>query len=105
MSRMSNLPEVRGRTVTGVPTGTPVPAPTLNVPAGAEIVVKAGRNNTGVISVAESSANALNSSANNFDLLPNQSISLQVLNSNMIWFDSTVSGDTARLIFEFSPES
>lgn len=101
--RASNLQEVRGRTVTVVTTGIPVQGPTLNVPHGVAVVVKAGRLNTGVVTFAESSANALNTSANNFDLESSQSAPVQVLNTNMLWFDSTVSGDTVRLLFEFEP--
>lgn len=101
--RASNLPEVRGRTVTVVTSGTPVQGPTLNVPHGVGVVVKAGRANTGVITVAESSANALNTDADNLDLEPSQTVSVQVLNTSMLWFDSTVSGDTVKLFFEFEP--
>ena len=101
--RMSNLTEIRARTITVTTSGTPVQGSSLVVPPGVTVVAKAGRNNTGVISVAESSTNALNTGENNFQLQSGESLGLQVLNTNMLWFDSTVSGDTVRIVFEFEP--
>ena len=105
MSRGSNLAQIRARTVTVTTSGTPVQGSDLDVPHGVKVLVKAGRLNTGVVTFAETSANALNTGSNNFDLEPSQATSAQVLNTNMLWFDSTVSGDTVKLMFEFEPVS
>ena len=101
---MSNLPGLRARTVTCTVSGTPVQGPTLAVPEGIEVVVKAAAGNTGTVTVAESSANALNSDADNFPLEPGTALTIQVQNTSMLWFDSTVSGDTVRLVFEYNQE-
>lgn len=98
---MSNTPYIKAYTVTISSAGTPVQGTDYQVPAGAEVVIKAGRSNTGVVTVAESSANAVNSSSNNFDLTAGQAVSVQVQNTNQLWFDSTVSADTVKVLFEY----
>ncbi len=71
------------------------------VPDGIEVIVKARRGNTGIITVGNSSGNALNTSGANFALQANQSVSLQITNTNLIWIDSTVAAEGTETVFEF----
>ena len=57
-------------------------------------------SNTGRITVGNSSANALNTGTDYFSLLQNQSMSFQVENMDLIWIDSTVSGEGIEYFFE-----
>lgn len=98
--RHSNTPYIKAYTITCT-AGTPVQGTSYAVPAGAEVVIKAGSSNTGTVTMAESSANAVNSSTNNFDLKADQAVSVQIQNTNQLYFDSTVSGDTVRILFEY----
>lgn len=98
---MTNLPYLKGYTKTITTAGTPVQGPDYTIPSGVSVVIKAGSANTGLVTVADSSANAINSSTNNFDLKAGQALSAQIANTNMLWFDSTVSLDTVRLAFEY----
>lgn len=99
-SRFSNLPKVRGAQVTVTTSGTPVQGADVTIPAGIEVTVLAHPDNTGRISVAETSAAALNTATTNMLLEAGQSVSLLVRNTNNLWFDSTVSADKVRLFFE-----
>jgi len=70
---------------------------------GVGVVVKAKHANTGAITIASTSALALNTNSNydsNFSLYADQSFSLQVKNLNQIWMDATVSGEGVEIIFE-----
>lgn len=101
-SRFSNLPHVKAAQVTCTVSGTPVQGSDVAVPAGIEVVVLAHPDNTGRVSVAESSASALNSASTSMLLEPGQSVSVLVRNFSNLWFDSTVSGDKVRLFSEMS---
>jgi hypothetical protein len=100
MSRMSNLPYVKGYTVT-LTAGTPVQGTDYDVPAGVEVLLKAGNDNTGIVTMASTSATAINSSTDNFPLLAGQAVTVQVQNTKQLYFDSTVTGDTVRVFFEY----
>lgn len=100
-ARFDNLPSVHGETVTVTTSGTPVQGSDINVPKGVELLVLAHPDNTGRISLAESSADALNTGSTSMLLEAGQSVSLLVRNHSNLWFDSTVSGDTVRLFHEF----
>ena len=80
--------------------GTPEQLSDIPVDNGIAIVVKAKRGNTGLITVGDSSANALNSGTSNFVLQANQSISLQLQNFDKIWLDATVSGEGVEVVAE-----
>ena len=79
---------------------TPVQGADVTIPAGIEVIVLAHPDNTGRISFAESSANALNTGTTSMLLEAGQSASVLVRNTNNLWFDSTVSGDKVRLFHE-----
>lgn len=81
--------------------GTPVQLDTTIVDDGVSFVVKAKRANTGVITVGNSSANALNTGTGHFALQAGQSIELQVTNTNLVWIDSTVSGEGVEVVLEY----
>lgn len=98
---MSNLTYVKAFEVTCTTSGTPVQASAAEVPAGVAVVIKAGDSNSGTVSFAENATNAVNTSTDNFTLLPGQSAAVQVTNTNSLWFDSTSSGDTVRLLMEY----
>lgn len=97
MSRMLNLTTPTTRTVTVTVSGTPVQGPDVNVPDGIKVTVRAHPDNTGTITVAESSANAVNSGSSCNRLTNNQSEEYQVQNFSQIWFDATVSGEKVLL--------
>jgi|SRR3990167_7033077 len=99
-SRFSNLPKVKGAEVTVTVSGTPVQGSDVLIPAGIEVTVLAHPDNTGRVSLAESSANALNTATTSMLLEPGQSVSLLIKNFNNLYFDSTVSGDKVRLFTE-----
>lgn len=102
MSRMSNLHYIKAFTIT-LTAGTPVQGTDYQVPAGVSVIVMAGQSNTGTVTVASTSATAINSSTDNFPLAPGDGVSVQVQNTNDLWVDSTVTGDTARVMFEYEP--
>lgn len=100
MSRMMNLTTPTTATVTVVTSGTPVQGATsTQIPPGVEVLVRAHPDNTGTITVAGSSAAALNTSSTCERLLAHQSITYQVQNTNQLWFDATVSGEKVLLTY------
>ena len=84
--------EAAGATVTIVASKT--------IPDGVGVSVKAKNANTGVIHIGYSSATALNTAGASFTLDNNESIGLQVNNTDQIWLDATVSGEGVEVIFE-----
>lgn len=72
--------------------------PSVNIPDGHMLVIKAPSSNTGVIEVGESQAIA--QGANAFLLAAGESIELQVVNADCIWIDTTVNGEGIRGIVE-----
>ena len=100
MSRFANLPKVKATQVTVVTAGVPVQGTDVLVPAGTDVVILAHPSNTGTISVAESSTNALNTGTTSMLLEAGQSLAVQVRNFSALWFDSTVSSDKVRLFTE-----
>lgn len=97
MCRVNNLTTPTTRTVTVVTSGTPVQGSAIAVPHGMTVTVRAHPDNTGTITIAESSANAVNTGGSCNRLTNNQSQEYQVQNFNQLWIDSTVSGDKALL--------
>jgi hypothetical protein len=80
--------------------GTPVQMASNAVPDGVSIIVRALRTNTGIITVGNSSANALNTGTDNFQLQQGQSVSLQLDDTDLIWIDATVDGEAVETILE-----
>jgi hypothetical protein len=70
------------------------------VPDGISVAIKAFNANGGVISLSNSSARALNTAASSFRLRNNESIDLQVNNTENAWIDSSVSGESVEVSFE-----
>lgn len=101
MARMKNAHAFKAFRTTVTTSGTPVQMAANEVPDGVAVVIRALRTNTGVITVGDFSANALNTSTDNFQLLQGQSISLQIDNTDRIWIDSTVNGEQTETVFEF----
>lgn len=99
MSRFSNLPHVQGEQLS-LTQGTPVQGSNVQVPAGIKVIVLAHADNTGRVTVASSSAAALNTATTNLPLEAGQSVSLLVRNFNNLYCDSTVTGDKVRLFCE-----
>lgn len=95
-----NAASIVSRTVTVTVSGTPVQGPDIIVPGGFVVVCKGHYNNTGIITVASSSTDALNTSSNNHPLSQNQSLGVQVQNFNQLWFDASVSGEKVILTVE-----
>lgn len=84
------------RTVTT--SGTPVQLDTFSVEADQSVLIKASTTNTGVISIGNSSAEAIKTNAENFLLAAGQSVELKVPNTNEVWIDSTISGDIVEVV-------
>jgi hypothetical protein len=75
----------------------------VKVPDGCHVVIKAEDDNTGNITLGDTSAKALNTNANyfnNFTLSKGQSVEVYIKNLNLVWFDATVSDDGVEIIFE-----
>lgn len=70
------------------------------VPDGVGLTIKAMYSNGGTIRIADSSAKSLNTTTGGFGLRNNESVGLQVENTNKIWLDATVSGEGVEVIFE-----
>lgn len=100
MARFSNLTAFTTGRITNVVSGTPVQGGDNEIPPGVSVVVKSLNTNTGVQTIGNSSSNALNSGTTAFRLQPGESIELEVINTNRIWVDSTVSGEAVEFIFE-----
>lgn len=101
MARFLNANDIKTFQKNVTTSGTSVQLDSNAVPEGVSVVVKAKRANTGVITVGDSSANALNTGTAHFALQAGQSISVQVTNTDVIWIDSTVSGEGIEVVFEF----
>lgn len=84
--------EVAGSTVKIVASKT--------VPDGVAVTIKAMHSNSGTIRIADSSVKALNTSTGGFGIRNDESIGLQVINTDRIWIDSTVSGEGVEVFFE-----
>ncbi len=67
--------------------GTPIQLPTQAVTGGAEIMVKAKVDNTGIIYIGTTSAKAKNDSDENWTLYPGDYIKLSLTNVNIFWMD------------------
>jgi hypothetical protein len=84
------------RTVTT--SGTPVQLDTLSVEPDQTVLIKAKSTNAGVISVGNSSVEAIKTNDENYLLEAGQSVALKVPNTNEIWIDSTISGDIVEVV-------
>lgn len=101
-ARFSNLPNLKAEQLTISASATPVQGSDVSVPSGIEVIVQAHRDNTGIVSLAGTSATALTSATTSLLLEAGQSVSVLVRNFSDIWVDSTVSGDKVRLFAEMS---
>ena len=75
----------------------------LEVPDGVQVVLKAKSSNTDEITLAPTSARAVNTITSYFSnhrLASTQSVALQVKNLNEIWMDAVVSAEGLEIIFE-----
>lgn len=87
--------------VTVTTAGTPVQGPSITIPDGFRLVVAYHPSNTGVIGVGGSSANANLSTGTPFRLTAaGQALEYKLTNANLLWFDTTVSGDKVMLTVE-----
>ena len=75
----------------------------VKVSDGVSVVVMAKATNTGEITIAPTSARAINTVTDyfsNYRLSTNQGVTLQVKNLDEIWADATVSGEGVKILFE-----
>jgi len=75
----------------------------IPVSDGVKVVIKAESDNTGTITIADTSDKALNTNSsyfNNYPLAGGESVELYIKNLNAIWMDATSSGDGVEVIFE-----
>lgn len=101
MSRILNLATFTSFQKTVTTSGTPVQLDAYPIPDGVTITVKADDRNTGIVTVGNSSANALNTGTAPFRLTANSAIDVALKNTDAIWVDSTASGDRVDVLFEF----
>lgn len=71
-----------------------------HIPDGISLNIKARNANTGNITVGYSSATALNTGTGWMSLDNNESIGMQVSDTNAVWLDATVSGEGVEVWFE-----
>lgn len=71
-----------------------------SVPDGISVNIKAKKDNTGDITVGYSSETALNTGTGWVSLDSNESIGVQVQNTDTIWLDATVTGEGVEVWFE-----
>lgn len=103
MGRFDQLNSFLTGRITNVVSGTPVQGASNELPPGVFVTVKALNTNTGVQTIGNSSANALNTNTSDtgpYRLQPGESVSLQIGNINRIWIDATVSGEAVEFILE-----
>ena len=75
----------------------------LKVPDGVEVTVRSRTGNTGVITVAPTSARAVNTVAGyqrHARLEQSQSVGTEVKNLKDLWIDSTISNEGVEILFE-----
>ena len=96
---LSNPTSWGARVVTVVTSGTPVQG--LNIPIANSISVAliSDKENSGNVYVANSSLNTGNTSAR-YVLRPAESLTLQITNSNLVWFDASANNQIINLIVE-----
>lgn len=70
------------------------------VPDGVGVTVKARNANTGLVHLAYSSASANKDGGASFTLDNNESVGLQVNNTDQIWLDVDTSGESVEVLFE-----
>ena len=73
-----------------------------SVPDGVSVTVRAKLANTGVIHLGYSSESALNTGGGSFSLGSNESVGLQIVNTDRIWLDATVTSEGVEIVFEKS---
>ncbi len=101
MARYANTKSILTFQKNVTTSGTPVQLTAYDVPEGVAVVVKAKKGNTGDITVGGSSAQALNTGTGFFRLQPEQSITYQIINTDSIWIDATVSGEGIECTLEY----
>jgi hypothetical protein len=79
--------------------GTPEQLTALAIPAGVALSVTADKSNTGLIYVADSSANALDATKR-IELRPGESTALYVSNRNAVWVDSSIASQKVLSVVE-----
>jgi hypothetical protein len=99
-SRLTNLSTFSTFQKNVTTSGTPVQLTASVIPDGIQLLIKAKKANTGTITIGNSSANALNTDTLHFKLEPNECISIQPINANLVWLDSTVNGEGVECIVE-----
>lgn len=98
---MLNLGSLQAFQQTITTSGTPVQGTSFDVPDGVEIILKSREDNSGIVTVGSTSARADNTTSTNIRLTPNQSVSYSINNPNLLFFDSTSSGDIVEITFEY----
>lgn len=100
MARFSQLNSFTTGRITNVASGTPVQGADNALPPGVKLVLKSLNTNTGVQTIGNSSANALNTGTTAFRLQPGESLELEIENTDRVWVDSTVTGEAVEFVFE-----
>jgi hypothetical protein len=99
MSRMTNSNDVFSTHVTIAIAGTPVKPTSVAVPDGEIACFRAHPDNTGIVYLADSSANALSSSSSHIPLAANQAEAIQVKDISKVWCNSAVNGEKVIITF------
>ncbi|MCK9629707.1 MAG: hypothetical protein M0R37_14100 [Bacteroidales bacterium] len=99
MSRPTNSNNPFALHVTVTVAGTPVQPTATAVPDGEIACFRAHPDNTGMIYLGDSSADALSSSSAHVPLAANQAEALQVKDISKVWCNSSVSGEKVIITF------
>jgi len=79
--------------------GTPEQLPAIIIDQSASCAIKAKVANTGLITLGETSAEALNSGTDYYSLSPGEILGgVEVSNIGKIWIDAAVSGEGVEII-------
>lgn len=100
MARFSQLSSFTTGRISNALSGTPVQGADNELPPGVKLVLKSLNTNTGVMTVGNSSANALNTGTTAFRLQPGESLELEIENTDRVWVDATVAGEAVEFIME-----
>ena len=79
--------------------GSPEQAPSVTIPEGFAISIKARPTNTGNVFLGNSAANVLLATVR-YTLRPNEAVSLRITNLNLVWLDVAVGAEGISYIVE-----
>lgn len=98
-SKPSNPNAFRVEKVVVTTAGTPVQLPNIALSAGVKVMLTKPDGEAGITYIANSSANT-GDATKRFELEMGDSLMLQVKNTNLVWIDGTLNGNSIILTVE-----